>query len=177
MRELSINAGVATLRTWRLDDVDDLVARADNRAVWMNMTDMFPSPYTQSDGTAWIARCRDQDPPRDLVIAVADSLVGGCGFVPREGVEAGSGVIGYWLAESHWGRGIASAAVKAFLGYVWESFAVHRLEARVFGWNPASSRVLDKNGFVLEGRRRNAIRKDGRTTDELIYGLLRDGDA
>ena len=45
--------------------------------------------------------------------------------------------------------------------------------ASVFGWNPASGRVLEKAGFSLESRLRNAIYKDGEFTDELIYGKLR----
>jgi len=40
----------------------------------------------------------------------------------------------------------------------------------VFGWNPASARVLEKAGYVLEGRLRQAVTKDGQVTDLLVYG-------
>ena len=65
-------------------------------------------------------------------------------------------------------------ALAAFLDYVWETFPVQRLEAEVFSWNPASARVLEKNGFILEGTRRKAILKDGELIDEGFYALLRD---
>ena len=44
----------------------------------------------------------------------------------------------------------------------------------VFAWNPASARVLEKAGYVLEGRLRSAVIKDGRTTDGLLYALVRE---
>lgn len=173
MHQLSMDAGAARLRTWRPSDLGDLVSRADDRRIWINMTDTFPTPYTTADGREWIDRCRAQRPPRDLVIAVDDRVAGVCGFVPQGGVEAAGGLIGYWLGARHWGKGIATAALGTIVPYVWDTFVVNRLEARVFAWNEASTRVLAKNGFTLEGRRRSAIRKAGRVTDELIYGLLR----
>jgi hypothetical protein len=45
-------------------------------------------------------------------------------------------------------------------------------QATVFGWNPASGRVLEKCGFRLEGRLSSGIIKGGDFTDELIYGLV-----
>jgi RimJ/RimL family protein N-acetyltransferase len=44
----------------------------------------------------------------------------------------------------------------------------------VFGWNPASARVLEKAGFTFEGRMREAVFKDGRLTDLLVYGMVKD---
>ena len=61
----------------------------------------------------------------------------------------------------------------SFLDYIWEVFEVERLQAGVFAWNPASARVLEKNGFQREGTRRKAIFKDGELIDEWIYSLLR----
>ena len=43
----------------------------------------------------------------------------------------------------------------------------------MFSWNPASARVLEKAGYTLEGRLRQAVVKHGRVGDRLIYGLVR----
>lgn len=57
--------------------------------------------------------------------------------------------IGYWVSQSFWGRGIASAAVRLMLQQV-----PHRpLFAQVAETNLASIRVLIKNGFVITGTR------------------------
>ena len=54
-----------------------------------------------------------------------------------------------------------------------EPFFFERLEAGVFEWNPASCRVLEKNGFEYEGRLRCNVVKDGTRLDTLMYGRLR----
>ena len=170
---LPIQSGYVTLRCWVPSDSDQLVEEADSRVVWRNLTHHFPSPYAQRDADSWIARCIGQEPARDLVITHHGRLVGVCGIEIGEGVNAYTGEIGYWLGDAHWGQGIASSAFALFLTYVWDTFDVERLEARVFAWNPASARVLEKNGFVLEGTRRKAIHKDGEFVDERLYSLLR----
>jgi len=177
MTSLPIAAGPVELRRWRESDRDDLVAEANSRAVWRNLTHVFPHPYTEEDAAWWIKRCVDQSPPRDLVVAMGDRLVGVCGCEPSDGVSRYTASVGYWLGERHWGEGIMTAAFGAFLDYVWDTFEVERLQAEVFAWNPASARLLEKNGFTLEGTRRKAIYKDGELIDEWIYSLLRDDRA
>ena len=44
----------------------------------------------------------------------------------------------------------------------------------MFAWNEAPRRVLEKAGYVLEGRQRNAAVKDGQVVDDLIYATVRD---
>lgn len=60
-------------------------------------------------------------------------------------IHDGERVVGYWLGREHWGRGIASAALREFLELVDE----RPLRATVAPANRASVRVLEKNGFRL----------------------------
>jgi RimJ/RimL family protein N-acetyltransferase len=53
--------------------------------------------------------------------------------------------VGYWVARSHWGRGVATAALAAFL----EEETRRPLIAGVAVHNPGSRRVLEKCGFTL----------------------------
>jgi RimJ/RimL family protein N-acetyltransferase len=171
--DLRLAAAEASLRTWEPADLETLVHAANNRAVWRNLTHLFPHPYRDEDARQWIAACRDQNPPRDLAIDVGGSVVGACGIELGHGVGEFTGHLGYWLGEAHWNRGIATAVVESFLTYIWATFRVERLQAEVFAWNPASARVLEKNGFELEGTRRKAIFKDGQLIDEWMYVLMR----
>lgn len=61
----------------------------------------------------------------------------------RDGVEPRE--VGYWIARSHWGRGVATAALAAFL----EEETRRPLAAGVATHNPGSRRVLEKCGFTL----------------------------
>jgi alanyl-tRNA synthetase len=49
-----------------------------------------------------------------------------------------------------------------------------RLYATVFEWNPASARILEKAGYVLEGRMRKSVIKDGHTIDQLLFAYVRE---
>ncbi len=44
----------------------------------------------------------------------------------------------------------------------------------MYEWNPASARVLEKCGFILEGRLRRSVTKDGHTIDQWLYALAPD---
>ena len=162
-----------TLRSWRRGDEASLVRYADNRNVSRNLKDRFPSPYTAADAEAWITYASGQRPATSLAIAVDDAVVGGIGIDVGADVFRRSAEIGYWLGEPFWGRGIATEALGAMTEYAFEHFDICRLEAGVFEWNPASMRVLEKNGYVLEGRARLGIVKDGRIGDRLLYALVR----
>lgn len=87
-------------------------------------------------------------------------------------MDAKCGRIGYWLAEALWGRGIMSAAVEAVSRHAFARLGFARLEARVFAWNPASMRVLEKCGYEREGRLRRSVFKDGELIDAVLYARL-----
>ena len=55
------------------------------------------------------------------------------------------------LAERHGGRGYATESVALSLPYAFDQLDLHRLETGVQLDNPASMRVLAKNGFREEG--------------------------
>jgi ribosomal-protein-alanine N-acetyltransferase len=56
------------------------------------------------------------------------------------------------LSERHGGRGYATEAVALALPYAFGELDLHRLETGVQLDNPASMRVLAKNGFREESR-------------------------
>ena len=63
---------------------------------------------------------------------------------------------------------------------LWPQVPVHavathgltRVYAIPFAWNTASCRVLEKAGYVLEGRLRRSAVKDGKITDQLQYAFI-----
>ena len=163
-----------TLRSWRDTDVDALVRHANDREVWINLRDQFPHPYTIDDAREWVQLAREAQPETSFAIAVDGEAVGGIGITLNKDVHRHSAEVGYWIGRAFWGRGIATDAVRAISSWAFANFDLCRLYAGVFAWNPASARVLEKAGFTLEGRLHKSAIKDGHTTDELLYALIRE---
>jgi RimJ/RimL family protein N-acetyltransferase len=161
------------LRSWTADDVSSLVAHANDRAVWQNLTDTFPHPYTEEDARTWISLANEEGPSVHLAIEVGGQAVGGIGAIGGTGIAGKTGQFGYWLGRSQWGQGIATAAATAMRRHLLSAGQFARLEAPVFAWNPASMRVLEKAGFVREGTLRNSVFKDGQLIDSVMFAVCR----
>ena len=136
------------LRPWQPGDVDALVKYANNYAIWRNLPDTFPHPYTETDAREWSQRPNQGEPLTNLAIATADEAIGSIGLTLQDDVHFRSGEVGYWLGEPFWGQGIATRALRTFSEYAFANFDLVRLYAIVFEWNPASARVLEKAGFT-----------------------------
>lgn len=79
-------------------------------------------------------------------------------------------VIGHPEAQ---GKGFATEAVHAVCNHAFSAMGLYRLTGGHYESNIASMRVLQKNNFTLEGRRRqHVVNADGVREDTLVYGLL-----
>ena len=81
---------------------------------------------------------------------------------------------GYLLHPDHWGQGLASEAVRAFLP---PAFARHpgmeALTADIDPFNIGSARVLEKAGFTVTGQAKNTFCINGVWSDSTYYALPR----
>ncbi len=161
------------LRPFRRGDEESLARAGNNPAVARNLVSTFPSPYTLEAAKAWIDSCATSTDGLRLTFDVNGASSGGIGLHPKPLWSPYVFELGYWLAEPLWGRGIVTEAVGLVVRHAFERLGARRVQSWVYDWNPASARVLEKNGFELEGRLRGAVHKDGRTGDCLAYGRLR----
>jgi RimJ/RimL family protein N-acetyltransferase len=103
----------------------------------------FPARSRKAFMAHW-ARIRRRDDTIILRSVLHDGQVVG-NVVSWE--SDGERYVGYWIGKEHWGQGIASAALAAFLGEV----TTRPLHARAAKHNVASIRVLEKCGFAISG--------------------------
>ena len=82
--------------------------------------------------------------------------------------------LGYFVARAHAGRGIATEAVGLTLGFTFEEARLHRVQGGVMPHNHASRRVLEKNGFRLEGRSLRYLYIAGAWQDHDIYAITQE---
>jgi RimJ/RimL family protein N-acetyltransferase len=162
------------LRPWHPRDIDVLPALANDPRIWRNVRDGFPNPYDRSSAEGWIAMCEKGAMPHTFAIEFEGRVVGGIGLHGFDDVHRKSAEIGYWLGVSYWGLGIATEAVRAVAAHGFDSLEFERIQAGVYAWNEASSRVLGKAGFDFEGRMKRHAFKDGQLIDVLLYARIKE---
>lgn len=163
-----------TFRCWNLNDLDRLIALGNDAAVARFMSDLFPHPYTREAGEKFIQWTIQNCPAYIRTILVDGQIAGSIGIHPQSDILRSNAEIGYWLGKEYWGKQIATEAVGKIVPLGFEQYPhIQRIFGRVFGQNPASQKVLEKNGFRLEATFQGTLTKQGVPDDELIYGIRR----
>jgi ribosomal-protein-alanine N-acetyltransferase len=103
-----------------------------------------------------------------------ETLLGGLTLAQIQRGVTQSAVLGYWMGAPYAGKGLMSAAVRAVVGFAFDTLHLNRLEAACLPRNAASIRLLEKVGFTREGYARKYLCIDGRWQDHVLYGLVRD---
>lgn len=76
------------------------------------------------------------------------------------------------LSLDHVGQGYGTEAARLVLRYAFDVVGLHRVELEVFAFNARAIRSYEKAGFVIEGRRRDALLWDGERHDAYVMGAL-----
>ena len=99
-----------------------------------------------------------------------------CGAVRLNHIEEENhkASIAYYIADSHQGRGLATAAVRAVLGWCFDQMGFNRIELKCAVSNTGSQRLAKRLGFTWEGLHRQAELLNGEYVDHFSYGLLRE---
>jgi SagB-type dehydrogenase family enzyme len=165
------------LRPWQPGDAPALAAALgeglDHLQPWLPWA--RDEPLDLAEREALLRRFRGNfDLDRDYFYGLFDrtrALVrGGVGLHPlADGVHA----IGYWLAASAVGHGLASEAAAALARVGFELLELRRLEIRCEVGNPRSAAVPARLGFIHEGILRGRARgPEGELRDLEIWGML-----
>jgi RimJ/RimL family protein N-acetyltransferase len=163
------------IRSWRLEDAERTAQLANNRKVSINLRDTFPYPYTLADAESYLRHVTTAKPETGFAIVNEEGAIGGIGLVLGADVQRKTAELGYWLGEPFWGQGIMSRVVSTFVRWAFDTFDLHRVFADPYSSNPASARVLEKNGFSLEGIKRCSAVKEGVVLNQLLYARTRVG--
>ena len=101
-----------------------------------------------------------------------DRLIGSCAFSQLDG-DNGSATYHITIGEKDaWGHGYGTEATALMVDHAFRVLGLHRVALTVFEFNERAIRAYRRCGFVVEGRAREAIWRDGRWWDELAMSLL-----
>lgn len=161
------------LRKWNKGDASALSLLLDS-IDRRYLSDRLPHPYTPADGEQWLDMVLEQEGKAGIfrAVMVDGELAGSISVEQKSDVYRRDAEIGYLLAGGYWSKGIMTEAVRQICPIAFRELDIIRITGLVYEPNAASRRVLEKNGFTLEGLMRNAITKDGDIYNLYIYGKL-----
>lgn len=164
------------LRNWRMEDAAALAGIIGNRHIQDNLRDGIPFPYTEADARAFLREMMAADPDRLFAFAVEAEgrLVGSIVLTRGQNVHSRTAEVGYYIAESCWGKGVGTAALRQACEWVFAQTDILRIYAEPYAFNAASCRILEKAGFSLEGIMRAHAFKNGRVLDMKLYARIRE---
>ncbi|ANU26983.1 GNAT family N-acetyltransferase [Planococcus versutus] len=88
-------------------------------------------------------------------------------------VKAKKAEVGYELHPDYWHQYYTQEANQAVLNYAFSELDLHRIGAVTFPENTASNQLLEKLGFILEGRLRGYLHQRNQSHDAYIFSLLK----
>ena len=162
------------LREVTLADAPDIFAYGSDPEV--ARTSVWEVHTTLEDAEAFIRFARNhyaagEAGPWGLVERASGRMIGTCSLVLA--THHFRGEIGYALARTYWGQGLATEAAGAVVRYGFTALGLHRIEARCRDDNPASERVMQKLGMTYEGTLRECAWIKGGFVTTKVYSLLR----
>lgn len=131
-----------------------------------------PYPYRLTDARAWLRTRHPHLTPGEASFAIdlpGAGLIGQVGFHQgREGT-----VVGYWLGQPHWGKGIMTEATIAAIDWFFAASDAERLISGVFAFNAPSLAIQRRLGFAETGRSRLVCLARGREVEHIDTELTR----
>lgn len=167
-----IVAGRYQLRPPSPRDVPDILAMAEDEHIrlWNPLSSAVKDPH------AWVERWSDFNggqSPLFFVYEVTEGRLLGNVSLHEIDFDNSAGELGYRVAPWARGQGVATTAVRAVTDWAFGFLGLTRLQLIHGVQNPASCRVAEKAGFLMEGTMRSSYRYgDGTLHDEHLHARL-----
>lgn len=162
------------LRRLRPDDAAEVARLLDDWEV-ARTTSNIPYPYERTVADDFIAKVGvEVAEGRALVFAIEERLSGRLAGCVGASINAHSAEIGYWIGREFWGKGYATEAVRRCLRMLFQNYALGTVWGAVLPENPASRRVMEKAGMILDGVRRMDMPARNRCTELEVFTVSRE---
>ena len=164
-----------TLRRFRLTDVDDVLAFANDEE-WQRFLVPLPYPYGRVHAERFVAESflKDWKSHPSFAIVLEETVIGEINLTIDKGRQ--SAEMGYAIARKHWGNGYATEAVRAVVNWAFEALCLAKIYAMAIVENERSWRVMERASMTREGVLRSEVpgRDSSQRHDMAYYGILRE---
>lgn len=147
------------IRPLQLSDAEAVQRYASDERVARMTT--IPQPYPPDGGETFVKKAVEAHANGEAFyfgILADGEMVGALDLrsIDRENLSV---ECGYAIATSHWGKGITTKAVALMLHFAFCDLGMEVVRSSCLSRNPASARVLEKNGFRETGEYASEIPK------------------
>jgi RimJ/RimL family protein N-acetyltransferase len=165
-----------------VDDPEVIAAqlyRWDQDSEWFRLLDSDPPRlFSEKKLKEFLEKDLEKEITHELFFTIRtredDRLIGFIGLFDLL-MHQGDALVAIALGErEYWGNGYGTDAMRVMLGYAFSELNLRKVGLIVFEYNPRAIRSYEKAGFILEGRVRGAILREGRRWDWLYMGILRE---
>ncbi|MGE5251479.1 MAG: GNAT family N-acetyltransferase [Bacteroidota bacterium] len=133
--------------------------------------------WSEKKHKEWVEKQMERDPMESFRFSIRtlaeDRLIGEVSINPVW-VHA-DGWVGIIIGERDcWGKGYGTDAMRLIVQYGFTELNLYRISLSLHSYNPRALRSYEKAGFKLEGTTRGDTLREGRRTDGLYMGILRE---
>lgn len=158
-------------------DTEDVILQMNSTSEISENTLTLPFPYHKQHADYWFQMAEFSFKKKEaFIFGIREKenlkLIGAIGL--HLDIENHKAEVGYWLGKSFWNKGYVSEALQKVLKFGFEELNLNKIYASHFLHNPASGKVLEKNGFVYEGILYQEIFKNNQFLDIKRYGFLKE---
>ncbi len=166
------------LATLDPDRMSTAFARWSRDSEYHRLLNFYPAYlWSTKKWKSWLEKDIEKEEQQEFFFAIhtleEDRLIGLVGLM---GIEWNHG--NAWVAiglgeRSDWGKGLGTDAMRLILQYAFTELNLYRVTLGFFEYNPRAQRSYEKAGFILEGRQRQVVQREGKRWDVLIMGILK----
>jgi ribosomal-protein-alanine N-acetyltransferase len=158
-----------TLRPILSSDAESITVILQNKEIHDNLC-RLPWPYRLEHAIWFIRQCNEGISSGSKLSQAIEWNEEFVGLITINEIVNGAGEMGYWLSESVWGMGIISVAIPKML----ERAVCHGMKgvwAQVLLNNEASSKALERSGFLYDPTKESEIEKDDCVIPTRYYSI------
>lgn len=159
-------------------DIPKIIEYAGNPKISDNLINL-PFPYFEKDAVFWINGANQgRKTGEEYKFAIRSKenknldFIGGIGLMLDK--KHNKAELGYWIGEPFWGKGLMSEAAKKVIEFGFETLELNKIFANHFLDNPASGKIMIKNGMIKEAEIKDHFKKGDKYLDVIQYRLTRE---
>jgi ribosomal-protein-alanine N-acetyltransferase len=123
--------------------------------------------WREGTGYAFLICATERVPELEIE---AGAIIGGLALTEVQRGIAQKATLGYWMGQPYTNSGYMTEAVLLACRFALDDLKLNRVEAACLPHNEPSKRLLEKTGFILEGRAKRYLRINGKWEDHLLWG-------